>query len=242
MKLWRFLISLELCLGLLALVCVSMGAGSFALSGEYAAAINSMPLFRWLREVPVDVSWWLWVTLVLLVLLALNTVLCSTETLWSRRGRGGWIATLGPQLMHAGFLLIVCAHLLSATGSSLNTLEVGEMTLAALPDGSKFGVAAIGVVTTPQGMPIGFSSELVPDLNKFAERVVISPNHPWFAKGYGVYIKQAEAYPYKRALLEIHHEPGAAMALAGSLLFTAGNVLLIVIRSKQREERVVPAG
>lgn len=242
MKLWRFLISLELCLGLLALVCVSMGAGSFALSGEYAAAINGMPLFRWLREVPVAVSWWLWVTLVLLVLLALNTVLCSTETLWSRRGRGGWMATLGPQLMHAGFLLIVCAHLLSATGSSLDTLEVGEMTLAALPDGSKFGVAAIGVVTTPQGMPIGFSSELVPDLNKFSERVVISPNHPWFAKGYGVYIKQAEAYPYKRALLEIHHEPGAAMALAGALLFTAGNVLLVVIRSKQREERVVPAG
>lgn len=237
MKLWRFLISLEFCLGLLALVCVSMGAGSFALSGEYAAAINGMPLFSWLREVPFSVSWWLWVTLVLLALLALNTTLCSTETLWSRRGRGGWAVTLGPQLIHAGFLLIVCAHLLSAMGSSLDTLEVGEMTLAALPDGSKFGVAAIAVTTTPQGMPIGFSSELVPDLSRFAERVVISPNHPWFAKGYGVYIKQAEAYPYKRVLLEIHHEPGAAMALAGALLFTIGNVLLVVIRSKQREEQ-----
>jgi hypothetical protein len=51
------------------------------------------------------------------------------------------------------------------------------------------------------------------------------------------YIKQAEAYPFKRALLEIHREPGAGMALAGALLFTAGNVLLVVIRSRQSETR-----
>ncbi|MFZ4858735.1 MAG: cytochrome C biogenesis protein ResB [Desulfuromonadaceae bacterium] len=238
MKLWRFLISLELCLGLLALVAGIMAVGSFRLSGEYAAAINSMPLFMWLRETPLSISWWLWAVLVLLALLALNTVLCSSETLWSRWGRGGWAALLAPQLMHAGFLLIVLAHLSSAVGSSFNAVTVGEMTLAALPDGSKFGVASISVVSSPRGMPLSFSSELVPDVNRPAERVVISPNHPWFHHGFGVYIKQAEAYPYKRALLEIHHEPGAAMALAGSLLFTIGNIILVAFRSKQRESEL----
>ncbi len=236
MRLWRLLISLELSLGLLALVCICMAAGSFSLSGEYAAAINGMPLLAWLREVPLSVSWWLWVTLVLLALLALNTVLCSSETLWSRWGKGGIAPLLAPQLIHAGFLLIVLAHLLSAMGSSLHAVEVGEMSLAALPDGSRFGVASISVTTTPEGMPLGFSSQLVPDLNRPAERVVISPNHPWFSNGFGVYIKQADAYPFKRALLEIHHEPGAAMALAGALLFTIGNVLLVGIRSRRPEE------
>jgi hypothetical protein len=236
MKLWNFLISIELCLGLLALVSVSMAAGSFGLAGDYAAAINGMPLFVWLRVVPLSSSWWLWITLVLLILLVLNTILCSSETLWSRWGRSGWGVLLAPQLMHAGFLLIVCAHLLSALGSSLQTMEVGEMTIAALPDGSRFGIASISVTTSPQGMPLGFSSELAPDINKPAERVVISPNHPWFFHGYGIYIKQAEAFPFKRALLEIHREPGAAMALAGSLLFTVGNVALVVIRSRRREE------
>jgi hypothetical protein len=236
MRLWRLLTSLELCLGLLALVCVGMAAGSFSLSGEYAAAINSMPLMAWLRETPFSISWWLWVTLVLLALLALNTVLCSSETLWSRRGKYGMLETLAPQLIHAGFLLIVVAHLLSAMGSSLNAVEVGEMSLAALPDGSRFGVASISVTTSPQGMPIGFSSELVTNLNRPAERVVISPNHPWFSNGFGVYIKQAEAYPFKRALIEIHCEPGAAMALAGALLFTVGNVLLVAIRSRRSED------
>ncbi|HIJ86453.1 MAG TPA: cytochrome C biogenesis protein ResB [Desulfuromonadales bacterium] len=239
MKLWRILVSLELCLGVLALVCTFMAAGSFRLSGEYAAAINSMPLFMWLRETPLSISWWLWIVLALLAVLALNTVLCSSETLWSRWGRGGWSALLAPQFMHAGFLLIVLAHLLSATGSSFNAVTVGEMTLAALPDGSRFGVASISVATSPQGLPLGFSSELVPDVTRPAERVVISPNHPWFHQGYGVYIKQAEAYPYKRALLEIHREPGAAVALAGALLFTVGNVMLVMIRSKQRETEVL---
>lgn len=236
MKLWRLLISLEVCLGLLALLCVCMAAGSFTLSGEYAAAINGMPLLVWLKDVPCSISWWLWVTLVLLALLALNATLCSFETLWSRWGKSGMISLLAPQLMHAGFLLIVIAHLLSAMGSSLHQVAVEEMTLAELPDGTRFGVASITVNVSPQGMPTGFSSELVPNLNMPAGRVVISPNHPWFANGFGVYIKQAEAYPFKRALLEIHHEPGAAMALAGALLFTVGNLLLVVIRSRRPEE------
>ena len=236
MKLWRFLISLEFCLGLLALVCACMAAGSFSLSGEYAAAINGMPLLAWLRRVPLTISWWLWVTVVLLVLLALNTILCSSETLWSRCGRGGWSNLLAPQLMHAGFLLIVLAHLLSAIGSSHSAIEVREMTIAGLPDGTKYGIASISVTTSPQGMPLAFSSQLVPNMNKPAERVNISPIHPWFANGFGIYIKQAEAYPIKRALFEVHREPGAAMALAGALLFTVGNVLLLAIRSKWREE------
>lgn len=238
MKLWRMLISLEFCLGLLALVSAFMAAGSFSVSGEYAVAINSMPLFAWLRAVPFTVSWWLWATLALLAMLSVNTFFCSADKLWSRWGRGGWTLLLAPQLMHAGFLLIVLAHLLSAFGSSLDTAVVEEMNIAALPDKSRFGVASIIVTTSPEGMPLGFSSELVPDLNRPAERVVISPNHPWFTNGFGVYIKQAEAYPVRRALLEIHHEPGAAMALAGALLFTLGNVMLVIMRSRRLEENV----
>jgi hypothetical protein len=50
-----------------------------------------------------------------------------------------------------------------------------------------------------------------------------------------VYIKQAEVYPFKRALLEIHREPGAGMALAGALVFTVGNALLVWLRSRAKE-------
>lgn len=234
MKLWRLLISMELCLGLLALLCVVMSAGSFALSGEYAAAINSIPLSAWLRETPVSISWWLWMTLVVLALLVINTLFCSSETLWQRLGKGGYWSLIAPQLIHAGFLLIVLAHLMSAIASVHHAVEAGEMNIAVLPDGSRFGVASISVVTTPQGMPVSFSAELVTNLDRPEERVTISPNHPWFSNGFGVYIKQAGAYPAKRVLLEIHREPGASAALAGALLFTAGNIVLLVVRAKRQ--------
>lgn len=239
MKMWRFLTSIELCLILLLFLCIIMASGSFLLSGEYAAAINFMPLFAWLREVPTGISWWLWLTLVLLALLSLNTVCCSAETLRLRLGKGGLAALMGPQLIHAGFLLIVLAHLLSAAGSSLRQVEVAEGSLVSLPDGRQFGVAGISVSISPQGMPVGFSSELVTDLRNSASRTTISPNNPWFSGRYGVYLKQAQGYPYKRALLEMHEEPGAGMALAGALLFIAGNMMLLFVRSKVNEKEIL---
>jgi len=237
-KIWQLSISIEVCLVLLLLISCAMAAGSFLLSGEYAAAINFMPLLAWLREVPLRAAWWLWLTVILLALLVLNTILCSSETLWSRWGRAGLMPLLAPQLMHAGFLLIVFAHLQSAYGGYLQQLEVGEGMLARLPDGKPFGVAALAVSMSPMGMPTGFSCELVTDLNRPLERIIISPNHPWFSGGYGVYIKQAEAYPVKRALLEIHREPGAAVALVGAIVFTAGNLLLLLLRSRSKEQEL----
>lgn len=234
-NIWRFCVSIELCLGLLALVCLVMAAGSFLLKGDYAAAINAVPLLVWLREVPFVASWWLWLTVMLLALLVLNTILCSSETLWTRWGRAGGIALLAPQMIHAGFLLMVLAHLQSAYGGYVQQVAVAEGMVAQLPDGRRFGVAGIGVDMSPMGMPTGFSGELVTNLRDPAERFTISPNHPWFSGGYGVYIKQAEGYPSKRALLEIHREPGAGMALAGALIFTVGNVLLVYLRSRSKE-------
>lgn len=234
-KIWRFLISIELGIGLLALLCIAMAAGSFVLKGDYAAAINGMPLLVWLLEVPAGISWWLWLTILLLALLVLNTILCSSETLWSRWGRAGWMSLLSPQLIHAGFLLMVLAHLLSAYGGYMQQVVVSEGMVAQLPDGRQFNVAGIQVAMSPRGMPTGFSGELVTNLQDPAQRITISPNHPWFSGGYGVYIKQAEGYPFKRALLEIHREPGAGLALAGSLIFTVGNVLLVWRRSRARD-------
>jgi hypothetical protein len=142
---------------------------------------------------------------------------------------------LAPQLIHVGFLLIVLAHLQSAYSGSMQQLEVTEGMVAQLPDGTRFGIAGVTVAMSPMGMPTGFSSELVTNLVNPSERFTISPNHPWFSGGYGVYIKQAEAYPLKRALLEIHREPGAGLALAGAVVFTVGNLVLLYLRSRSRE-------
>ena len=234
-RLWNTLISLDLCLWLLSLVCIVLAAGSFLLKGESAAAINFMPLFAWLLDVPAVHSWWLWLAVVLLALLVVNTLLCSFETLRLRWGRAGLIPLLAPQLVHTGFLLFVAAHLMSALGASVQQFEVFEGALIRLPGGRPFGVVAIKADISPKGMPTGFSCELATDPRDPVLRTLISPNHPWFCDGYGVYIKQARRYPYPGALLEIHREPGAGMALAGAVIFVIGNVLVLRVRSRREE-------
>jgi hypothetical protein len=234
-RLLNTLRSLELGLWLLGLVCAALAAGSLALKGDSAAAINALPLFTWLRETPAALSWWLWLAVALLALLVLNTLLCSADALLARRGRTGLAALVAPQLVHAGFLLIVAAHLLSAMGASMERFPVMEGSVLRLPDGRPLAVTAITARLSPMGMPLGISSELAIDPANPDLRVVISPNHPWFSGGYGVYIKQAERFPHPRALLEVHHEPGAAMALAGAILFTIGTALVLWLRSKRGE-------
>lgn len=227
-RLWNILNSLELGLWLLALVCMALAAGSFRLTGEYAAAINFMPLFAWLREVPAVYSWWLWLTVALLALLVINTLVCSGETIRLRLRRTSFVALLAPQLVHAGFLLVVAAHLMSALGAMVRQVEVSEGAVVSLPGGRPFGVVSIVAGISPTGMPGDISCELA----TASQRVFISPNHPWFSGGYGVYVKQAVGYPYPQALLEIHREPGAGMALAGAILFMTGTVLVLRLRSK----------
>jgi len=43
-------------------------------------------------------------------------------------------------------------------------------------------------------------------------------------------LKEVGLFPNRAALIEIHREPGAGLALAGALLFTVGNVLLLAVR------------
>ena len=236
-RIWNFLISLEVGLVLLALACITMAAGSFGLSGDTAAALNGMPLFAWLREFSVHATWWLWLTIALLALLVVNTICCSADTLYHRISRSTVLAWLPPQLIHAGFLLIVLAHLQSSLWSYKSSVEVSEGSGFRLPDGAEVHVTQIGAIFTTAGgnMPLGYTARIVSHETAGQGGVNISPNHPWFSNGYGVYIKHAEPGQPPVALLEVHREPGAAMALAGATLFTIGNLLLLYTRSKARD-------
>lgn len=236
-RLWNLLISLEVGLVLLALVCAAMAAGSFGLSGDVAAALNSMPLFLWLVNFPLAATWWLWLTVVLLALLLLNTICCSADTLFQRFSRNAILGWLPPQLIHGGFLLMVLAHLVSSVWGFKASIEIPEGSGFQMPHGVAVQVARVGAIFSPMGgdMPLGYRALLVTQETAGQGGVTISPNHPWFSNGYGVYIKHAEPGQPPTAFLEVHREPGAGVALAGATLFTIGNLLLLYTRSRARE-------
>lgn len=230
-KLYQAIGSLNLAFGCMALVMLFMAIGSFA-SGEQSG-INDMALLAWLRLAPLRFSWWLWIVLALLVVLTINTIVCSFETIRSRYANRSLLRLLAPQLMHAGFLLIVLAHLLSASGSSKEGGRVVEGMTVTLPDNSQLQFTSISGEVGSYGMPTAYQSSIIHTVNNRRQSATISPNHPYFYNGYGLYLKQVEFSPRPSAVVELHREPGASAALAGALIFTAGNLMLLFLRRGQ---------
>lgn len=229
-KMHNFLASLSLGIWLMLGVVVLLGVGSFSGGGAESSSINDMPLFYWLKETPVALSWWLWLTIGLLGVLALNTVLCSIESLRSKYGRSKFLTMIAPQVMHVGFLFIVLAHLFSAYGGLKGVMQVHEGQTIGFPDGTPMELGNIIAETGSMGMMTGYSADVRYGTSAGAVKQTISPNHPFFYKGFGVYLKDVQIVPDRMALVEIHREPGAGFALVGALLFTLGNVLLLAAR------------
>ncbi len=222
------LASLTLGLWLLGGVMLFLAIGSF-LQGE-GSSINEVPLFLWLREVPLRESWWLRGALLLLALLALNTVLCSIDSLSAKWQRGSFLVRIAPQAMHLGFLFIMVAHLQSASGSFKQAEQVGEGAAITFPEGSQVVFTDFNATYSKMGMPTSLSATLAYPAAGGTAMATISPNHPFFYQGHGIYLKDVAPPPTKAALVEVHKEPGAGMALAGGVLFTVANVILLARR------------
>lgn len=214
------LISLNLGLWLLSGVMLVLALGSFSRGSAEGGGLNEMPLLTWLQRAPLSFSWWLWIAVALLALLCINALLCSIDAL--RKGKG-----LAPQLMHAGFLLIVLAHLFSAYGGYKEQFQLGEGGSIGFPDGERVRVERISGEMGEMGMMSAYSAQLRVGTGAVSG---VRPNQPLFHKGYGIYLKEVAFAPAPVALFEIHREPGAATALLGALLFTAGNLMLLAQR------------
>jgi cytochrome c biogenesis protein ResB len=229
-KIYERLVSLDLGIWLMAGVLALLGIGSFTGGGAEGSSINDLPLFLWLRGTPFSSSWWLWLTIAILAILVLNTVLCSIESLRRKQRQTGFLILIAPQVMHLGFLLIVLAHLFSAWGGSKDVMQLYDGAEIDFPDGKKVRIVNLALQTGPMGMPADYSAEVSYPAGNGVATKTIRPNHPFFYQGFGIYLKDVRIYPVPAALVEIHREPGAGVALAGAFLFTAGNILLLAVR------------
>lgn len=232
-RLYDFFTSLDLGIWLVAGVMLFLGIGSFVT--REGSAINEVALLIWLTKAPPAETWWLWITVGILLLLAINTVLCSIESLRAKWQRGSFLVRIAPQVMHLGFLFIMLAHLASAWGGMKEGGPLPEGGGFSFPDGSKLELVRLDVQTGPRGMPLGFSGTLRHSTSRGTIMGKFSPNHPYFYKGVGVYLKHVEPFPTRTALVEIHREPGAGLALAGATFFTVANLMLIWLRRGKRQ-------
>ncbi len=216
------------------MVVLIAGAVQMPLSPAFKT-INSTSLFKWLRETPLSVTWWLWASIGILVLIVINTVVCTIDSIIKKQESKRWLLVIAPQVIHLGFCLIMLGHLLSSYGSFHGFAVMNEGSGLRLDSGLTFYLDKIDYKTRQNY--ITEMEAVIRYINQdgTSSKVRISPNHPALIGGVGVYLKEVALNPFPRALIQVSHEPGAVWALSGGILFLAGTVLLVLLKLKLQE-------
>jgi hypothetical protein len=237
-RIMKFFLSLRTAIWLItALLCLLLyGSVIMPLTREFEF-LHSMPLFTWMIQNSPGITWWLWATLVVLSLLSANTLLCSIESVIRKKSARQWLLVISPQLVHIGFLFILLAHLLSSYSSFRGTAVVYENAGIRLPGGTGVYFKNLNIEPDQAGYARDWSAdiEFVKD-GRLIRTDRIRPNNPSFQDGLGVYIKTVQLQPYRAALIEVSREPGAPWALAGSMFFMAGMIMLLVFKIRKEEQ------
>ena len=198
---------------------------------EEFLALNQSPLFEWLLENPLELTWWIWGAVLVVSLLAANTLLCSIESLIKKRSAQRVLLIIAPQIIHAGFLFLLFAHLLSSSGGFHGTTFVLRGTVLPLPNGLDVVFDEIHVDTDKSGLISDWSAQIrYFREGRYVTHDVIQPNSPSFQKGLGIYIKMVQMKPFPAALIEVSREPGAVWALIGGVCFMGGLIILLIMK------------
>jgi len=200
-------------------------------------SMNDRLLIDWVREVAADHPWetgWFFAAVGALVLLTINTLVCSIQAVKGRWSRRDFLIRIAPQVVHAGFLFILLAHLLGALSGYRLSGTVPEGAFVGLPEGCSLHLQTVRVDVDRSGYPRDWSAEI--EVFEGDRRVAagsLGPNAPLFFRGVGFYLKNFEFERVPMALLMINKDPGAPWALAGAVLFTIGAVMILVLKRKK---------
>ncbi|MDP2167124.1 MAG: hypothetical protein Q8J64_02195 [Thermodesulfovibrionales bacterium] len=232
----NFLLSLRTAIWLLLSLLFLLFYGALAMpGGEAFQSINHLPLFSWIKENSFLDTWWLVGSIFVLSLLTANTLFCSVESIIKKMDKRQRLLIISPQVIHIGFLLMLLAHLVSSTGSMKATSAAYEGTRFDLAPGEEFIVKSISISLGPEGYVTDWRADIEHLSGGTKKEGYLAPNRPFFAGGFGIYLKDAQAYPVKAILLEIRREPGAPWAFAGGLLFMAGTIALIAAKIRKED-------
>jgi hypothetical protein len=199
--------------------------------------MNAMPLFEWWSTSGKDfpaINAWLPISVFLLAVLTLNTLVCTIRSL--RLSPSIWA-----HLTHIGFLLILLAHLLSAsTGFKESNILLPRGHVVEVPRlNIQLKLENINYVPYPGGMPKTYSAEVTLIDKDKKIRKLLGPNQPAFYDGIPIYLKNFGFRPVPYAVCEIADDPGAMVAFIGSLIFLAGSLplpFLVKWRGRNRRE------
>ncbi len=233
-RLKEILVSLRLAIVLLLLLISMLFAGAYMmpLKKEFQS-INSIPLLSWLMKNPFYLTWWLWISISILILLALNTLICSVDSILKKRRITGWLMSISPQIIHMGFLFILLAHLMSAIGGFKDYGVITEGVIINTGPDRFIRFERIDINLSQEGSITNWHIDVSRSSEGIVKNVSIRPNKPLFTDGIGIYVRDIQPYPVKAALVEVSKDPGAIWALTGAILFFTGTITLMTLRLRK---------
>jgi len=223
---------------LLALICLFfIGSYMMPVHREVFEPMNEDILFRWVLSTASGnlwYTWWFFAALAALMLLTVNTLACSIQTVRGRWSRADFLLRISPQIVHLGFLFILLAHVLGAGwGYKLSGL-LPEGAYGQLPEDKVLYLKEIRVETDRNGHMKDWAVEA--SLFENNARVMVGtlgPNKPLFYNGVGIYLKSLNFEKGPAAYLVIARDPGAIWAFVGGMLFIIGSVMLLMLKWKK---------
>jgi hypothetical protein len=231
-ELTAFLVSLKTSIWLIMLLIVCMFAGAFVMPARKEfQSIHGIPLFDWMIEQPLVVTWWLWGAIFVIAVTVINTLFCSVDSLVKKHKATRWLLLVSPQIIHIGFLLIVFAHLLDAFGSYNDMMSASEGSVVKISENE-----AVKIKEIRTRIASGYIRDWEVDIEFYRNGFrynsdVMRPNKPSIQPRYNIIVKKfLRVYPSEAVLLQVSREPGALWALAGGILFMAGIAILIVLK------------
>ena len=202
MSVWRFFTSTRLAVVLTLLIAIDVLAGTILLSSssKVLGTIDLEIFFYWLFSTGLNnlgASWWIFLLLALLVLFALNTIVCTVDSISAMfRARRGSARTkprrILSQAIHLGFIIGLLGHLVSSSaGSRTMNNRIFEGGSIPLPQNSEMSLRLnkMDVAFTNNGEMLRMDAylSLLRD-KKVVRDKVVRLNEPLLVQGNAVYI------------------------------------------------------
>ena len=247
---WRFWARADLTVAILLALVADLYAGFFIFRADPSlfGPLNRLKLWDWLQTYGcshLEQTWWFLAFLILLGLLVLNTLVCTTQRvtgLVRQSGRGkdrlGYMLRFSPHVMHLAFIIILGSHLATFTVgvNDQNNILTQDSELA-IP-GSPYRMRLLGIendfyegerLAFYRNRPLSQRIKLAikgPDGDETIKELgILEP--AWF-RGYSLHIKKYRPdYQSKRKRspyvnLIIRKDPGIRLFAVGSMLFVLG--------------------
>ncbi len=229
----KFFLSIKTSLWLTGISIVVFLAGSFLIPQNLAlfSEINDIPLLKWLSDNSQHAGqvFWIYILIGLMLLLWLNTIVCSVDAVIKRTSWKSFIRVLSPQVLHFAILFVLLGYFVSAASGYKKDVSM-NMTDPQKIEGFDLKVNNMEFFKNPGEN----SRRWRVFLNIDGSEHVLELGRPAFHNGVGFFAKSAQQRKMK-AIIGLVYDPGVIWQLIGAVTFIIGASGVFYIRLSEKQ-------